>query len=125
MLTLLVVPLYMFSPTELAPNEDQGIVFGAIDVPPNATLEQIVPYTEQIEKTFESVPEFDHSFQITFPTGGFGGAIMKPWEERKRTHLRHPGRGEPASSPASPACARRSFLPSALPSGGVRSPSSS
>ena len=32
--TLLVVPMYMFSPKELAPNEDQGVVFGAMDVPP-------------------------------------------------------------------------------------------
>ena len=36
----------MFSPKELAPNEDQGVVFGAIDVPANATLEQVTPYTE-------------------------------------------------------------------------------
>src|SRR5262249_23156582 len=70
-LALLVVPMYMFSPVELAPNEDQGVVFGAIDVPANATLEQLAPYTEQIAHTFKSTPEFDHSFQLTFPTGGF------------------------------------------------------
>src|SRR5687768_8332369 len=28
-LTLLIVPMYMFSPSELAPTEDQGVVFGA------------------------------------------------------------------------------------------------
>ncbi len=83
-LSLLVFPLYMFSAQELAPNEDQGVVFGAIDVPPNASLEQLLPYTEQIQKTFASTPEFDHSFQITFPSGGFGGMIVKPWEERER-----------------------------------------
>src|SRR5690606_998346 len=32
----------------------------------------------------QSVPEFDHSFQIVFPTGGFGGLIVAPWEERER-----------------------------------------
>ena len=36
-------------PQELAPNEDQGVVFGALDVPANATLEQLMPYTEQVE----------------------------------------------------------------------------
>jgi len=84
-LTLAVVPLYMFSPGELAPNEDQGVVFGAIDVPANATLEQLTPYTGQVNQKFSSIPEFNQSFQITFPTGGFGGAIMKPWNERERT----------------------------------------
>jgi multidrug efflux pump len=83
-LTLLVVPMYMLSPGELAPNEDQGVVFGAIDVPANATLEQLTPYTAQINKTFQSEPEFDHSFQLTFPTSGFGGMLAKPWGERKR-----------------------------------------
>jgi len=70
-LSLLVVPMYMFSPGELAPNEDQGVVFGAIDVPANATLEQLTPYTEQVNNTFMATPEFDHSFQITFANGGF------------------------------------------------------
>jgi multidrug efflux pump len=83
-LSLATVPLYMFSPKELAPNEDQGVVFGAIDVPANASLEQLVPHTQQVAEIFASVPEFAQSFQITFPTGGFGGALMKPWEERKR-----------------------------------------
>jgi multidrug efflux pump len=84
-LSLTTIPLYLFAPKELAPNEDQGAVFGAVDVPANATLEQLVPYTKKIQETFASVPEFNHSFQITFPTGGFGGALMKPWNERERT----------------------------------------
>ncbi len=84
-LSLVVFPLYSFSPTELAPLEDQGGVFGALDVPANASLEQITSYTEQVGEAFESVPEFDHSFQITFANGGFGGMIAKPWTARKRT----------------------------------------
>ena len=31
------------------------------------------------------MPEFEHTFQITFPNGGFGGVLVKPWDERKRT----------------------------------------
>jgi multidrug efflux pump len=83
-LSLLTVPMYMFSPTELAPNEDQGVIFGAIDVPANATLEQVTHYTDQVGEVFASAPEFDHSFQITFASGGFGGMLLKPWEERDR-----------------------------------------
>jgi multidrug efflux pump len=117
-LTLLVVPLYMFSPQELAPNEDQGVVFGAIDVPPNATLEQLQPYTEAVDKVYKSTPEFDHSFQLTFPTNGFGGMLVKPWEERKRTifEIQPEVFGKLALIPGIRAPA---FLPAALPSPGT------
>src|SRR5450755_910874 len=40
-LSLLVIPMYMFSGEELAPTEDQGVVFTKVDVPANATMEQI------------------------------------------------------------------------------------
>ena len=59
--------------------------FTSIDVPANATLEQLVPYAEQVNQIFQSEPEFDHSFQITFPNGGFWGVGLKPWNERTRT----------------------------------------
>jgi multidrug efflux pump len=117
-LTLVTVPLYLFSPTELAPNEDQGVIFGAIDVPANATIEQLMPYTGQIQQAFASTPEYDHSFQITFPTGGFGGILMKPWDERRRDIFAIQeeltpklGRITGIRAPA--------FLPSALPSAGT------
>jgi multidrug efflux pump len=84
-LSLAVVPMYLFSPGELAPNEDQGVVFGALDVPANATLEQLDPYVTQVGNTFASEPEFAQSFQLTFPGSGFGGMLTKPWDERKRS----------------------------------------
>ncbi len=117
-LSLLIVPLYMFSPTELAPNEDQGVVFGAIDVPANATLEQLDPYVTQVEHIFHSEPEFDHAFQITFPTGGFGGLLLKPWEQRKRSvfPIQEEVNGKLAGITGIRAPA---FLPSALPNPGL------
>jgi multidrug efflux pump len=117
-LTAAIVPMYMFSPQELAPTEDQGVVFSAIDVPANATLEQLVPYSEQMFRIFKSEPEFDHSFQITFPTNGFGGVLVKPWEERKRTIF--PIQAELAAKLSEIAGIRApAFLPSALPSAGL------
>ena len=117
-LSLLVVPMYMFAPGELAPNEDQGIVFGAIDVPPNATLEQITPYTTEINRIFMETPEFEQSFQFTFPNSGFGGMLVKPWEQRKRTIF--PIQGELGEKLGSIAGVRAPvFLPSALPSAGI------
>jgi multidrug efflux pump len=84
-LALVLVPLYMFSPGELAPHEDQSFLFGAIDVQANASLEQVTTYSSQVGKAFQSTPEFEHYFQISFPTGGFGGMALKPWTERKRS----------------------------------------
>src|SRR5262249_40278601 len=37
---LLIGPFYMFSQKELAPQEDQGVVFGIVQASPNATLDQ-------------------------------------------------------------------------------------
>ena len=116
-LSLLVVPMYMFSPQELAPNEDQGVVFGAIDVQANATLEQVTPYTAEVQRIFHTAPEFDHSFQLTFATGGFGGMLVKPWDERKRTIF--PIQEEMMKKLGGIAGVRAPvFLPSALPSAG-------
>ena len=83
-LSLACIPMFMFSPTELAPKEDQGVVFTSLDVPANASLEQVSASATEVGRMFASEPEFDHSFQITFPTGGFGGILTKPWEERDR-----------------------------------------
>jgi multidrug efflux pump len=82
---LLVVPFYMFSQRELAPAEDQGVVFGVIQASPNSTIDQTNLYTKQVYDVYHSFPESQSIFQITSPTGGFGGMVTKPWSERKKT----------------------------------------
>src|SRR5438477_3752422 len=82
---LLVVPFYMFSQRELAPAEDQGVVFGVIQASPNSTIDQTKLYTQQVYDVYHSFPEGQSVFQITSPTGGFGGMVTKPWSERKKT----------------------------------------
>jgi len=84
-LTLLCIPMFRMSSTELAPTEDQGIIFGIVEAPSNATIDQTVRYANKVDEDFRSIPETAYSFQITFPTSGFGGAALKPWSERKRT----------------------------------------
>ena len=85
LLFLLIYPLFKMSQRELAPTEDQGIVFGIVNTPSNSTIDQVAPYTEEVNKVFQSVPEFAYSFQITFPGQGFGGMIVDPWGERDRS----------------------------------------
>ena len=82
---LLMIPFYMFSQHELAPAEDQGVVFGVIQSSANATLDQVNLFTKEVYDVYRSFPESDSIFQITDPTGGFGGMVTKPWSQRKKT----------------------------------------
>jgi multidrug efflux pump len=85
MVVLLIVPFYLFSMRELAPAEDQGVVFGVVQANANATIDQTKLFAAEVDEVFRSFPETDATFQLTFPTGGFGGMVTKPYGERERT----------------------------------------
>ncbi|MCM8738243.1 multidrug efflux RND transporter permease subunit [Azospirillum sp. A1-3] len=81
---------YLFANTmsELAPEEDQGILFGISKAPQYANLDYIDSFGKQIDDTFASFPETDTRFVLTgMPTlnQGFAGMILKPWGERARS----------------------------------------
>jgi multidrug efflux pump len=82
---LLIFPFYMFSQKELAPPEDQGFVFSIIQAPANATIEQTRLFAKSLDDIYASFPETDSRFQVIFPTFGFGGIVMKPWDEREKS----------------------------------------
>jgi multidrug efflux pump len=84
----------MFSPKELAPSEDQGVIFGIINGSANATADQKRMFGRAAEEAMLSVPETDLTFQILFPPSagagmgadGFSGMVVKPWHApRTRT----------------------------------------
>lgn len=82
----LSIPLYLFIfEKELAPREDQGIVFGIVQGSPNVTVEHNSLFTSMIHEAFETTPEYKTSFQVTTKEGGFSGMLAVPWSERKRT----------------------------------------
>lgn len=83
-ITLLCFPLYNMSPKELAPTEDQGVIFGIVDSQANSTVDQASFYGKQVNEAFLSVPETDFTFQLTMPTTGFSGMVTKPWNQRDR-----------------------------------------
>ncbi len=82
---LLTVPFYLFSQRELAPTEDQNVVFGIVQAAPNATLDQTTLHTKEINDVYERMPEHKNTFQIMFPSGGFGGMVTKPRSERSKS----------------------------------------
>ena len=83
--SLLTIPMFMLSSKELAPQEDQSIIFGILDTAPNATLEQTAFFAQQANQIFMDVPERDFTFQITLAGGGFAAMAALPWEQRERT----------------------------------------
>jgi multidrug efflux pump len=92
-ISLLTIPMFMFSPKELAPSEDQGVIFGIINSAANATADQKSFFGKMSEQVFLNTPDRAFTFQILFSpvagasqgVDGFSGMVLKPWGERKRT----------------------------------------
>jgi multidrug efflux pump len=83
--SLLTIPMFIMSPKELAPTEDEGVIFGIIDASANSTLDLTSRYAAEVNRVYFSVPETEFTFQVTRPTSGFAGMVVKPWDARKRT----------------------------------------
>jgi len=114
---LLILPFYMFSQRELAPKEDQSVVFGVIQAAPNSTLDQTKLYASQVERVYRSFPEYKNTFQLVFPSGGFGGMVTKPWSERTKTAQQLQMQAAAGLSQI-PGIRVISLIPPALPGGG-------
>jgi multidrug efflux pump len=82
--------LFVTSRSELAPQEDQGIIISLITAAPDATLEQTQLSSKEVYKIMAGYPETDHVFQLDGINGlnsGIAGMVMKPWDERTRTSM--------------------------------------
>ena len=80
--------LFVTSKTELAPQEDQGIIIAQVTAQANSSLAQTQLYSDQVYDIFKSYPETAHIFQIDGANGintSIIGMVLKPWDERKRT----------------------------------------
>jgi multidrug efflux pump len=112
----LIFPFYMFSQKELAPPEDQSIVFCIIQASANSTIDQTKLFAKQIENVYRSVPEKAATFQIIFPSGGFGGLVTKPFDQRKKTTTQLQAEVSAATSKI-PGIRSIQLVPPALPGG--------
>lgn len=117
-LTLLIIPMYMFSAKELAPTEDQGIIFNpVVDAPANSTIDQMLAFTEEANRQMLSLPGAGYSFQVTFPNSGFMGLVMKPWDQRDNSVFEVLPQAQ-AKMSVIPGITQFPVLPPALPGGG-------
>ncbi len=114
---LLIPPFYMFSQRELAPSEDQGVVFGIIQASANSTLDQTRLFSNQVESVYRSLPEYKNTFQLVSPSGGFGGMVAKPWRQRSKTAVQLQMEATAGLSKI-PGIRVISTVPPALPGGG-------
>jgi multidrug efflux pump len=86
----LVVFLYDHSRQELAPEEDQGIVFALTKTPQYANIDYANYYGAKLDEVFKQFPETDLRFVLNgTPSSnqGISGMLLKPWNERKRSAM--------------------------------------
>jgi hydrophobe/amphiphile efflux-1 (HAE1) family protein len=79
--------LYVTTPKELAPEEDQGVLFTVVKTPQYANLDYLEQATNSLNQVFKTVPEEAHVFTINGSGGvhqAFAGILFKPWGQRSR-----------------------------------------
>lgn len=84
----LLVVMFKMSQSELAPEEDQGVVLSQVVGSPTATSDQMQTYAQQVFDVAHATPEYKQMFQITgVPTvnSGIGGVLLKNWGDRTRS----------------------------------------
>jgi len=74
--------LFITAHTELAPQEDQGVILSLSNAAPNATLAQRQLYAREVYRNFFAHPETEHVFQIDVPGQAISGMALKPWDQR-------------------------------------------
>src|SRR5437762_2580702 len=80
--------MYLNTKAELAPEEDQGVLFALTKAPQYANLDYADLYGEKLEGAFKTLPEADLRFVVNGrfgPNQGIAGIILKPWGERGRS----------------------------------------
>ena len=87
--------MFVGTPGELAPTEDQGLILVSASGPATATLHYLDRYSTQIRRIFDSFRETAQVFQINGLSlgggGGYNGMVaglkMTDWSARTRTQM--------------------------------------
>ncbi|MFT3742618.1 MAG: efflux RND transporter permease subunit [Gammaproteobacteria bacterium] len=80
--------LYTNTVQELAPEEDQSVLFAQATAPQYANLNYLTAFTNQFNEIFKNTPEQQAYFVInggSDPTTAFAGLMLKPWDQRSRS----------------------------------------
>lgn len=78
-------PLYSFSQRELAPVEDQSHISFFFEASPDSTVAATSRESQEVVNRVTSFPEAEFMWSLTANWGGFGGMVMKNWQQRERS----------------------------------------
>ncbi|MDR9481084.1 MAG: efflux RND transporter permease subunit [Spiribacter sp.] len=80
--------MFTMSQNELAPTEDQSILFFQGSAPRTATFDYLAEFSRDYQDAAETIPEYSETFMIIgglSPDSVFGGLKMVPTSERERS----------------------------------------
>jgi multidrug efflux pump len=77
--------LYTATKSELAPQEDQGVIITFATSAPNSTIDQRQIYARDVYRIGAGHKETDHVFQLDVPGQSIAGFVLKPWDQRALT----------------------------------------
>ncbi|WP_372626110.1 efflux RND transporter permease subunit [Arsukibacterium sp.] len=80
--------LFVTSPSELEPPEDQGFVFSILEADSFATLDYLEKNTSELNKLSSVAPEIKNIFIINgtgSTNNAIAGFVLAPWDKRERT----------------------------------------
>ncbi len=83
-----LVFMYLNTKSELAPEEDQGVLFAVTKAPQYSNLDYADAYDLKLDQALNSLPETFLRFIVNGnlgPNQGIAGVILKPWGERARS----------------------------------------
>lgn len=119
---LLMLPyLYLHTPRETAPEEDQGFFIVSSVAPPSATLNYLEAYTQYFDDIYKSFPATNHYFTINSPERLISGLVLKPWDQRKESQF---SMKQPLQEKLNQIVGLQSYaiIPPSLPGGGIGAP---
>jgi len=82
---LLLAPLFLLSPRELAPTEDQGEISFFVESAPDASVSYTADRVSAVVLKMLKIPEAYLSWEISLPSSAFGGLMLKDYGERDRS----------------------------------------
>jgi multidrug efflux pump len=88
--------MFVSTPAELAPTEDQGIVLVVSTAEANTSPEQLPRYTRALVEAYKQIDAADQSFLFNGAIGSgpaattnsaLSGLVLKPWSEREQAQM--------------------------------------
>jgi multidrug efflux pump len=88
---IMLIAMFQFIQTELAPEEDQGVIFTFSQPPDHANIDYLNKYTVPYIDIYRS---YQDEYKSSFMANGFGGStvsfagmLLTPWDQRKLSAL--------------------------------------